>query len=145
MTNISTIFQVSIDKGKDDKVYYGHAEIVKLLNQQKNLTPEDNELFKENLYKIISDESKSIQNLDHMKMLMRVLYDLRQMEELLKHCFKMSALFSENSYPLEWICKGGLISKGIDYSVKSSIRLGTIQILRQKKSLWVGGSRKQFI
>ena len=90
---------------------------MKLLNQQKNLTPEDNELFKENLHKIISDESKSIQNLDHMKMLMRVLYDLRQMEELLKHCFKMSGLFSENSYPLEWICKGGLISKGIDYSV----------------------------
>ena len=43
-------------------MYYGHAEIVKLLNQQKNLTPEDNELFKENLYKIINDESKSIQN-----------------------------------------------------------------------------------
>ena len=110
-------------------MYYGHAEIVKLLNQQKNLTPEDNELFKENLYKIISDESKSIQNLDHMKMLIRVLYNLRQMEELLKHCFKMSGLFPESSYPLEWICKGGLISEGIDNSVKSSIRLWTIQIL----------------
>ena len=115
--------QVSIEKGNDDKVYYGHAEIVKLLNQQKNLTSEDNELFKENLYKIISDESKSIQNLDHMKMLIRVLYNLRQMEELLKHCFKMSGLFPESSYPLEWICKGGLISEGNDNSVRSSIKL----------------------
>ena len=112
---------MSIDKGKEDKVYYGHAEIVKLLNQQKNLTPSENELFKENLYKIINDESKSIQNHDHMKMIIRVLYNLRQMEELLKNCFKMSGLFPESSYPLEWICKGGLISEGIDNSVRSSM------------------------
>ena len=73
----------------------GHAEIVKLLNQQKNLTVEDNELFKETLFKVINDDSKSIQNNEHMKMLVRVLYNLRDMEELLKLALKMSRLFPD--------------------------------------------------
>ena len=94
-----------MDKGKDDKVYYGNVEIAKLLNQQQNLTPSHNQLFKETLYKVINDDSKSIQNNEHMKMLVRVLYNLRDMEELLKLVLKMSKLFPESSYPLEWICK----------------------------------------
>ena len=76
-------------------MYYGHAEIVKLLNQQKNLTVENNELFKETLFKVINDDSKSIQNNEHMKMLVRVLYNLRDMEELLKLALKMSRLFPD--------------------------------------------------
>ena len=36
------LFQVSMDKGKDDKVYYGNVEIAKLLNQQQNLTLDNN-------------------------------------------------------------------------------------------------------
>ena len=94
-----------MDKGKDDKVYYGNVEIAKLLNQQQNLTLDNNQLFKETLYKVINDDSKSIQNNEHMKMLTRVLYNLRDMEELLKLVLKMSKLFPESSYPLEWICK----------------------------------------
>ena len=76
-------------------MYYGHAEIVKLLNQQKNLSVENNELFKETLFKVINDDSKSIQNNEHMKMLVRVLYNLRDMEELLKLALKMSRLFPD--------------------------------------------------
>ena len=76
-------------------MYYGHAEIVKLLNQQKNLTVENNELFKETLFKVINDDSKSIQNNEHMKMLVRVLYNLRDMEELLNLALKMSRLFPD--------------------------------------------------
>ena len=76
-------------------MYYGHAEIVKLLNQQKNLTVENNELLKETLFKVINDDSKSIQNNEHMKMLVRVLYNLRDMEELLKLALKMSRLFPD--------------------------------------------------
>ena len=94
-----------MDKGKDDKVYYGNVEIAKLLNQQKNMTLDNNQLFKETLYKVINDDSKSIQNNEHMKMLTRVLYNLRDMEELLKLVLKMSKLFPDSSYPLEWICK----------------------------------------
>ena len=61
-------FQVTVEKGKElERVYYGHTEIVKLLNQQKNLTTENNELFKETLLKVINDDSKSIQNNEHMK------------------------------------------------------------------------------
>ena len=61
--------------------------------------------FKETLQKVINDDSKSIQNNEHMKMLIRVLYNLRDMEELLNFVLKMSTLFPESSYPLEWICK----------------------------------------
>ena len=90
------MFQVTIEKDKElERVYYGHAEIVKLLNQQKNLTVENNELFKETLFKVINDDSKSIQNNEHMKMLVRVLYNLRDMEELLKLALKMSRLFPD--------------------------------------------------
>ena len=96
---------MSKEKGKDDKVYYGHTEIVKLLNQQKNLNSDENQLFKETLQNVINDDSKSIQNNEHMKMLIRVLYNLRDMEELLNFVLKMSTLFPESSYPLEWICK----------------------------------------
>ncbi len=93
------------EKGKTDKIYYAQTEIIKILSQKPNLDEEESTILKETLVENISDDSKSIQNVENMKALVRHLYNRREMEELLNFVLKMSKMFPENNYPLEWICK----------------------------------------
>ena len=74
--------EFSKDKGKIDKVYYGQCEIIKFLSQTSTPNSEQTLKLKETLLKVINDDSKSIQNNEHMKMLIRLLNNLREMKEL---------------------------------------------------------------
>ena len=98
--------KVSLEKDKSDKANYARTEIIKILNQNAlDLNDDQNQLLKKTLLEVITDDSKSAQNNEHMKILVKLLYNLRDMEELLKLVLKMSHLYPESSYSLEWVCK----------------------------------------
>ena len=97
--------EYSEDKGKSDKIYYTRVELIKVLTNTSQLSDNQNELLKKVLNQVISDDSKSIQNNEHFKLLIRHLYALRQMQELLEVAIRMSRLFPDTAYALEWICK----------------------------------------
>ena len=90
---------------KSDKVYYTRIELIKVLTNASTLNEAQNELLKTTLYSVISDDSKSIQNNEHFKLLIRHLYGQRHMQELLDVAIRMSKLFPDTAYALEWICK----------------------------------------
>ena len=92
--------------GKDDKIYHTNSEIIRALGQiGGNLTENQTQKLKDSLYQVISDTSTTIQNSEHMKTLIRLLYKLREMEKLLNLAFLMNSLFPDVSFALEWICK----------------------------------------
>jgi tetratricopeptide (TPR) repeat protein len=97
--------KVCNEKGKEDKAYYGRTDIVKILSQSPHITDEESQLLKETLYSVISDTSTAIQNSEHLKIMIRLLYRNRDMEELIQVAFKMNKIFPESPYALEWICK----------------------------------------
>ena len=91
--------------GKDDKVYHTNSELVRVLGQNNNLTEKQMHKLKASLLEVISENSTTIQNSEHMKTYIKLLYKLRDMEELLKIAFVMNKLFPEIAFSLEWICK----------------------------------------
>ena len=93
--------------GKEDKIYHTNSEIIRALGQIAggNLTENQTQKLKDSLYQVISETSTTIQNSEHLKTLIRLLYKLREMEKLLNLAFLMNSLFPDVSFALEWICK----------------------------------------
>ena len=91
--------------GKEDKVYHTNSELIRVLGQNNNLTEKQMQKLKASLLEVISENSTTIQNSEHMKTYIKLLYKLREMEELLKIAFLMNKLFPEIAFSLEWICK----------------------------------------
>lgn len=80
-----------------------HCDIIRLLNSEANLKDELNVTLKESLLQVVND-TDSIQNREHFKLLLGVLYKIRDMEKLCEYAIRMERVFPENIYALEWIC-----------------------------------------
>ena len=78
--------------------------MIKVLSSQNTLSDAQNKAFKEALDNSVSD-NQTPTNMDNLKHLIKLLYKIREFDNLLLNAVKMSEIFSENIYPLEWICK----------------------------------------
>ena len=78
--------------------------LVSLISSQSSPAEEHNALLLETLNTLITD-SQTPTNLEHSKLRLRLLYKLRKPGEALNAAKVMSQIWSDNVYPLEWICK----------------------------------------
>ena len=78
--------------------------LVSLLSSQSSLPEEHNSLLLETLSALITD-SQTPTNLEHSKLRLRLLYKLRKPADALSAAKVMSTIWSDNVYPLEWLCK----------------------------------------
>ena len=78
--------------------------LVSLISSQSSPADEHNALLLETLNTLITD-SQTPTNLEHSKLRLRLLYKLRKPGEALNAARVMSQIWSDNVYPLEWICK----------------------------------------
>lgn len=92
--------------GNADRLRQSHAELVRVLNTQQigELAPRHEKSLADSLQAVIND-STSIQNLEHLKINIRLLYKIRQMEPLCSCAIQMHNIFPDNVFALEWICK----------------------------------------
>lgn len=82
------------------------ANVIRLLNERQGvLGQEGQDRLLRHLQAAIQDHDQSIQNLENLKIKIKLLYKMRKMEELLTTALQMHQLFPGNVYPLEWICK----------------------------------------
>jgi len=91
---------------KSDSLKYKDSlgTMIKVLSSQNTLSDAQNKAFKEALENTVS-ENQTPTNMDNLKHLIKLLYKIREFDNLLQNAVKMSEIFSENIYPLEWICK----------------------------------------
>ena len=95
-----------IGEDKDAKVLHKEAQVnlIRTLNTQAELSPENSEVLLRLLADVLS-EDQSIQNQENMKILIKQLYRLRRMSELLDAALRMAGVFPKSTFPLEWVCK----------------------------------------
>jgi len=98
--------QKQAEKCKDDKERRKEAfdVLIKVLAQQPVLSDAQSLAFRNALENTITD-FQSAQNMENMKHLIKLLYKMREMSCLVDVAVKMAAIFTENIYPLEWVCK----------------------------------------
>jgi len=78
--------------------------MIKVLSSQNILSEAQNDAFKEALENSVTD-NQTPTNMENLKHLIKLLYKVRDVGDLLLNAVRMSEIFSENIYPLEWICK----------------------------------------
>ncbi|TRY80081.1 hypothetical protein TCAL_09328 [Tigriopus californicus] len=94
----------NLQQSQSNKLKEAKSNLIKLLNQQADLNEEQTKILAGLLNDTIT-ESDTIQNMESMKNYIKLLYKIRDMEELLSVALRMQVIFPRYNYPYEWICK----------------------------------------
>eukprot|EP00092_Neocalanus_flemingeri_P033930 GFUD01036895.1.p1 GENE.GFUD01036895.1~~GFUD01036895.1.p1 ORF type:complete len:1307 (+),score=422.74 GFUD01036895.1:54-3974(+) len=119
--------------------------MIKVLSSQSTLSDAQNVAFKEALEKSMTD-NQTPTNMENFKHLIKLLYKVREIDNLLLKAVKMTEIFSENIYPLEWICKVYLeyIAGALDVDTKifNSIETYFTKLIELSPNSSLGGLAK---
>ena len=98
--------QQQAEKCREDVEKYQDslASLIKTLTQQTSLSDELTSVLVDVLEKAVSD-NQTPSNMENLKHLIKLYYKVKDISSLVKTAVRMTALFPENVYPLEWICK----------------------------------------
>jgi len=78
--------------------------IVRVLSQQPVLASKLDVVYENTLDQLINDTGTA-QNIENIKLMIKLLYKVRKLEKLVGICLEMHRMSPESNYPLEWICK----------------------------------------
>ena len=91
---------------KEDREKYTDslATITKILTQQASLSDDLTSVLVGVLEASVTD-NQTPTNMENLKHLIKLYYKIKDISSLVKTAVKMTSLFPENVYPLEWLCK----------------------------------------
>ena len=91
---------------KEDKEKYTDslATITKILTQQASLSDDLTSVLVGVLEASVTD-NQTPTNMENLKHLIKLYYKIKDISSLVKTAVKMTSVFPENVYPLEWLCK----------------------------------------
>lgn len=120
----------NLEKTQSNKVKEAKNNLIKLLNQQPDLSEEHTKILADRLNETLT-ESDTIQNMESMKSYIKLMYKIRDMEKLLEIALRMQSIFPRYNYPYEWICKVYLewVTGTLDFS---STELDQVQVYIDK-------------
>ena len=98
--------QNQADSAANDPTKYKDSleTMIKVLSSQNILSDAQNIAFKHALENSVTN-NQTPTNMENLKHLIKLLYKVRDIENLLHSAGRMAEIFTENIYPLEWICK----------------------------------------
>ena len=91
---------------KEDREKYTDslATITKILTQQASLSDDLTSVLVGVLEASVTD-NQTPTNMENLKHLIKLYYKIKDISSLVKTAVKMTSVFPENVYPLEWLCK----------------------------------------
>ncbi|XP_058800397.1 tetratricopeptide repeat protein 37 [Phymastichus coffea] len=102
---VNKLCKLKDQKGREPEAIKAINEtIVSVLIHYPKLTNDYDEILEQVLITIIEDEN-SVNRHEYYKRYLRLLYKLEKYNKLLSEAIKMHEIFSQDIYPLEWICK----------------------------------------
>ncbi len=93
------------DRNEGSKAKEARADLIRVLSQRSGLSQELNELLLKTLNECIVPGEDSVQNLEHQKFRLRLLYSQMRMQALLEAALAMFRSNPDSTQSLEWICK----------------------------------------
>ena len=90
---------------KSDQHRESLSSIIKVLTtHHSSLTDQHNMILLEALETVVSD-NQTPTNMENMKHLIKLQYKLKNIQQVIEQSVRMISIFSDNIYPLEWLCK----------------------------------------
>jgi len=99
-----------------------HEKIVKIFSQQTSIPSDLQPIYRKSLEGLLHG-SATIENMENMKHIIKLLHQMRDLRDCYEKCVLMTTIFTQNIFPLEYICRIYLeyscCLKGVDVTEES--------------------------